>query len=310
MTPNNTAGSASSSPTVCINTAITNITHTTTGATGIGSPTGLPTGVNANWASNTITISGTPTVSGTFNYSIPLTGGCGEVYATGTIDVRSLPAIPTITSNGPLCDGATLNLSALEITNASYSWSGPNSFTSIVREPSISNVTNTNSGTYSVIATVNGCSSPASTLITVNPSIDISVTSSISTTCPDLTHGFDSDNSNYKLGATEVVFRVTGPTTDSDWRFNYTLSIENSELNGSSPVTGMTGTITHTNNSLSYEDVTFWINNHTNVPSIVVQFSVSNVGYVDGSCSEINTGNNSASATIYKMPNVGPFDLD
>jgi hypothetical protein len=39
--------------------------------------TGLPAGVTAAFASNTITISGTPTVSGTFNYSIPLTGGCG-----------------------------------------------------------------------------------------------------------------------------------------------------------------------------------------------------------------------------------------
>jgi hypothetical protein len=38
---------------------------------------GLPAGVTAAFASNTITISGTPTVSGTFNYSIPLTGGCG-----------------------------------------------------------------------------------------------------------------------------------------------------------------------------------------------------------------------------------------
>jgi hypothetical protein len=34
---------------------------------------------------NTITTSGTPTASGTFNYSIPLTGGCGAVNATGTI---------------------------------------------------------------------------------------------------------------------------------------------------------------------------------------------------------------------------------
>ena len=51
---------------------LTNITHTTTGATGIGTPTGLPAGVTAAWAANTITISGTPTVSGTFNYSIPL----------------------------------------------------------------------------------------------------------------------------------------------------------------------------------------------------------------------------------------------
>jgi hypothetical protein len=49
--------------------------------------TGLPAGVTAAFASNTITISGTPTVSGTFNYSIPLTGGCGAVNATGTITV-------------------------------------------------------------------------------------------------------------------------------------------------------------------------------------------------------------------------------
>ena len=53
------AGAASSSPTLCINTALTNITHTTTGATGIGTATGLPAGVTAAFASNTITISGT-----------------------------------------------------------------------------------------------------------------------------------------------------------------------------------------------------------------------------------------------------------
>jgi hypothetical protein len=38
----------------------------------------LPTGITAAFASNTITISGTTTVSRTFNYSIP-TGGCGAV---------------------------------------------------------------------------------------------------------------------------------------------------------------------------------------------------------------------------------------
>ena len=89
VTAGMTAGSASSSPTVCPNSTMTTVTHTTTGATGIGSATGLPTGVTATWASNTITISGTPTVSGTYNYSIPLTGGCGTVNATGTITVQS-----------------------------------------------------------------------------------------------------------------------------------------------------------------------------------------------------------------------------
>ncbi|MFY0598602.1 MAG: hypothetical protein JXR03_02950, partial [Cyclobacteriaceae bacterium] len=91
VTPDNTATLSSAvgtdNQTVCINTAITNITYTTTGATGIGTPTGLPAGVNAVFSANTITVSGTPSASGTFNYSIPLTGGCGTVSATGTIAV-------------------------------------------------------------------------------------------------------------------------------------------------------------------------------------------------------------------------------
>ncbi|MDC2982235.1 hypothetical protein OAZ21_02560, partial [Bacteroidota bacterium] len=52
----NTVGSGSSSPTLCINTALTDITHSTTGATGIGSATGLPSGVSASWSSDVITI--------------------------------------------------------------------------------------------------------------------------------------------------------------------------------------------------------------------------------------------------------------
>ncbi len=86
------ASVASATPTLDVNTTLTPITHTTAGATGIGAPTGLPAGVTANWASNTITISGTPTASGTFNYSIPLAGDCGNVSATGTITVKGCGA--------------------------------------------------------------------------------------------------------------------------------------------------------------------------------------------------------------------------
>jgi hypothetical protein len=89
ITTNNTASSASSSPSLCINAALTPITHTTTGATAIGTASNLPTGVSASWSGNTITISGTPTSSGTYNYSVPLTGGCGSVNATGTITVNA-----------------------------------------------------------------------------------------------------------------------------------------------------------------------------------------------------------------------------
>jgi hypothetical protein len=109
VTPNNTASAASTTPTLCISTVLTDITHATTGATGIGTATGLPAGVTAAFASNTITISGTPTVSGTFNYTIPLTGGCGAVNATGTITVTpnntaSAASTPTLCISTVLTD--------------------------------------------------------------------------------------------------------------------------------------------------------------------------------------------------------------
>jgi uncharacterized protein (TIGR02145 family) len=116
----NTAGAASSTPTLCINTALTNITHTTTGATGIGTATGLPAGVTAAWASNTITISGTPTATGTFNYSIPLTGGCGSVNATGTITVTAANTAGTASSTPTL----EVNTALTAITHATSDATG------------------------------------------------------------------------------------------------------------------------------------------------------------------------------------------
>ncbi len=74
---------------VCINTAITPITYTTTGATG-ATFSGLPAGVTGSFNNVTkvVTISGTPTASGTFNYTVTLTGVCGSVTASGTIAVN------------------------------------------------------------------------------------------------------------------------------------------------------------------------------------------------------------------------------
>jgi hypothetical protein len=114
VNPTYTAGTASSTPNLCINTALTNIYHSTTIATGIGAATGLPAGVAATFDSNTLTISGTPTTSGTFNYSIPLTGGCGSVNATGTITVSPASAGGTVAGSATVCTGtnsATLTLS-------------------------------------------------------------------------------------------------------------------------------------------------------------------------------------------------------
>ena len=150
VNPNNTVGAASASPTLCVNTALaTAITHTTTGATGIGTPTNLPAGVSASWTSNTITISGTPSVSGVFSYSIPLTGGCGTVlYATGTITVEDpVAAAGTIIGTATVCQGQNgVIYSVPTIANATaYSWTLPTGAT-------IASGANTNSITVNFAA--------------------------------------------------------------------------------------------------------------------------------------------------------------
>jgi hypothetical protein len=84
-------------------------------------------------------------------------------------DVNNTPAAPTAGNNGPICAGSTLDLTASTISGATYAWTGPNGFTSALQNPSITNATTAAAGTYSVTATVSGCTSPAGTIVaTVN----------------------------------------------------------------------------------------------------------------------------------------------
>jgi hypothetical protein len=179
VTPNNTAGAASSTPTLCINTLLTNITHATTVATGIGAAAGLPAGVSAAWAANVITISGTPSASGTFNYSIPLTGGCGSVNATGTITVTPDNTAGAASSTPTLC----INTLLTNITPATTIATGIGAAVGLPAGVSAAWAANviTISGTPSTSGTFNysipltgGCGSVNATgTITVTPSVTI-----------------------------------------------------------------------------------------------------------------------------------------
>ena len=123
VTPANTFTLTSAAGTnnqpVCINNAISNITYATTGATNV-TVTGLPTGVTSSWAANILTISGTPTATGTFNYTMTTIGGCGPTTATGTITVKR----NTITlSSAAGTDSQTVCLNSA-ITNITFATTG------------------------------------------------------------------------------------------------------------------------------------------------------------------------------------------
>lgn len=185
VNPNNTVTAPSSTPTLCINTALTNITHNTTGATGIGAAVGLPAGVTAAWAGNTITISGTPTASGTFNYSIPLTGGCGAVNATGTITVTPNNTVTAASTSPTVC----INTSIPSITHTTVGATGIGAASGLPAGVTASWAGNiiTISGTPSVSGTFNytipltgGCGAVNATgTITVNANNTVSGPSSI-----------------------------------------------------------------------------------------------------------------------------------
>lgn len=128
--------------TLCQNTSITNITYNTKGATG-ATFSSLPTGVTGSWNSNVVTITGTPSVSGTFNYVVTLTGGCGIVTSNGTITVNpTVSSITSITGNSNIIAGTTENYSISSDPNATtYQWDYRESSTSSW----VTNVSNTNS---------------------------------------------------------------------------------------------------------------------------------------------------------------------
>lgn len=95
--------------------------------------------------------------------------GTGETEDyTVTLQPTCTLQTPTVRSNGPVCPGSTLTLTATGVpTGATYAWTGPNGFTSTTPAPIIPNVTATNAGTYSLRIAANGCTSTAATIAVV-----------------------------------------------------------------------------------------------------------------------------------------------
>jgi gliding motility-associated-like protein len=137
----------------------------------------------SNSNSATATVSALNAGTNTYTWTI-YTDGCHASSDQISINQSSAIATPSALSNGPLCEGATLNLTTPLVSGATYSWTGPNSFTSSLQNPSVPNVTAADAGTYNVMVTVSGCSSAAgSTNVVVNPAPIAPAVSSNSPVC-------------------------------------------------------------------------------------------------------------------------------
>ncbi|MES2555219.1 MAG: gliding motility-associated C-terminal domain-containing protein [Bacteroidota bacterium] len=85
-----------------------------------------------------------------------LSDNAGNADPIGMLYISSTPVVipPTISNNGPLCQGETLELEVdNSTTDATYSWSGPNGFSSTNQNVTIPNFTSAEAGTYTCVVT-------------------------------------------------------------------------------------------------------------------------------------------------------------
>ncbi len=116
--------------------------------------------------------------SGTYHV-IAVLNNCQSVPADLTVLIYPRPAAPTPANALTICANESILLSSNSSfpSAVTYSWTGPNGYTSTEQNPTILNATTAMSGTYNVTATsvTGACISPAASVpVTVNPVPNIS----------------------------------------------------------------------------------------------------------------------------------------
>ncbi len=149
-------------------------------------------GATYTWVDNTGATLGTTSVplftipgvlpgdSGVYGVSIEV-AGCSSPLSTATVTVSPTPVAPSVSNDGPACEGGSVTISAATMPDALYAWTD-GSGTLVANTPSftIEDLTPADAGDYTLIMTIGGCvSAPATTTVVVNaaPSVPSAPTS-------------------------------------------------------------------------------------------------------------------------------------
>ena len=117
----------------------------------------------------------TTNYAGTYSVTVTTANGCSAVASTDVV----VNANPTANASniGAYCEGQTVTLQTT--AEGTYSWNGPNGFTSTLQNPTIENATLANAGVYTlVVSNASECTAEASTTVVVNatPALTVSET--------------------------------------------------------------------------------------------------------------------------------------
>ncbi len=177
--------------------------------------------------------------SGTYFVTVTSSSGCTGTSSV-SVTVNPVPPATVTATPNPLCAGETLNLGTT--SGASYSWTGPDGFTSNVQNPVISDIQTSQSGTYAVTVTSSaGCIGVGTVDVTVNPAPDAVATPSTQTIC----------SGNL---ITTIVLSSSANGATFDWTRDNTSNVTGIATSGSGNISG-----TLTNNTNTIQTVVFTI---------------------------------------------------
>jgi gliding motility-associated-like protein len=198
--------------------------------------------------------------AGTYtNITVSLNGCPSNIVGPITLSDPTQPPTPVLNAGGPYCEGDNVQITVNNITGATWNWSGPGGFSGTTQNANITNIQTTQAGTYTLVATVNGCNSlPANAQIVVNP---VPVVPTITTNSPVCQGEILDVNSNTIPGVTS--YSWTGPNL-----FN-SLTEDNS-INNAQPVMSGVYTLVVSNGNCSSTASTNVIVNPTPGAPVVV----------------------------------------